>query len=265
VSEHLDDLLSAYADGQLGQADEARADQHLQVCAACRAELAATQQVKAWVTALPEVLAPFGFYERMLLDGRGPRERRNRWAVRVGAISLAATASIWLGVVGLGSLGGPGGGMPALNSLVSAHLGAPVTTERAPAMASIRAEASSLGLPEQMPGSYELVSLTEDDGQHQAVYSDGEQRISVFVVPGFLDVRRLPAGTQPQQIGGETVWILPSQPALAVAQRGDTVVAVVGPAPASLTEEVDPPSTDPSLTERVVAAGDGLLDAFGFG
>ena len=74
------------------------------------------------MTSLPEVLPPFGFYERMLLDPSGGRARRRARATRIGVVGLAATASIWLGVLALSGLDGRRpSGVPALNSLVSLH------------------------------------------------------------------------------------------------------------------------------------------------
>ena len=119
---HAGDLLSAYADGELSATERATIDDHLVTCPSCRQELVATTEAKSWVTSLPEVLAPFGFYERMLLDPAGGRARRRTWATRIGVVGLAATASIWLGVLALSGLDGRRpSGVPALNSLVSLH------------------------------------------------------------------------------------------------------------------------------------------------
>src|ERR687896_628693 len=48
---HLDDRLSALADGELSPADEAQARVHLAECGACRAELSAVEESRAWVRA----------------------------------------------------------------------------------------------------------------------------------------------------------------------------------------------------------------------
>ena len=69
-SVHMGDLLSAYADGELTEAERAAVDAHLISCPACRQELEATRRAKAWVAYLPPVDSPFGFFERML-PGRG--------------------------------------------------------------------------------------------------------------------------------------------------------------------------------------------------
>ena len=72
---HPGDLLSAYADGQLSEDERATVDAHVQSCPACGHELEATRRAKAWISGLPAVEAPFGFFERMLLDPSDPRRR----------------------------------------------------------------------------------------------------------------------------------------------------------------------------------------------
>ena len=150
-SVHMGDLLSAYADGELTEAERATVDAHLGTCPACGQELEATRRAKAWVADLPAVDSPFGFFERMLLDPSGGRRRRDRWVIRAGAVSLAATASIWLAVVGLtGLTGNRPGGLPALNSLVSLHEESTPSEDAAADQADqqqIEQDAAALGLP----------------------------------------------------------------------------------------------------------------------
>ena len=54
-SVHMGDLLSAYADGELTEAERATVDAHLGTCPACGQELEATRRAKAWVADLPAV------------------------------------------------------------------------------------------------------------------------------------------------------------------------------------------------------------------
>ena len=102
-SGHLGDVLSALLDGELAGPYEDAARAHVAACAACAAELAAVGQARAWVRALPPVPVPFGFYERVLLDGRRPPVLSGatvRRRVGVAAVGVAAAAVTVLGVGG---------------------------------------------------------------------------------------------------------------------------------------------------------------------
>ncbi len=267
---HPGDLLSAYADGELTEAERATVDAHLESCPTCGRELEATRRAKEWVSGLPEVQTPFGFFERMLLDPSGPRRRRDRWVIRAGAVSLAATASIWLAVVGLtGLTGNRSGGLPALNSLVSLHEEStpPDTSADEAAQHQTEQEAAALGLPPSM-GSYRLQSLTDVGQPQQATYTSGDEVLSAFVFVGY-DIRedRLPAGSRGWLLSSGRAWIVPADPSpVVLAQVGANVVVLVGPEPApSMADDLESRRPDPSLMDRVQGAGEGLLEAFGFG
>jgi hypothetical protein len=69
-------------------------------------------------------------------------------------------------------------------------------------------------------------------------------------------------------IGGDPVFVVPWHGSFVLmAQRGDSLVTMQGPdlLPPEMTEEVDPPTPGHSLTDRVEAAGRGLLQTFGLG
>ncbi|HMQ28956.1 MAG TPA: zf-HC2 domain-containing protein [Acidimicrobiales bacterium] len=76
--DHLGDLLSALVDGELTTHEEAAAREHLDGCADCRDELAATEATAALVRGLPAVDPRFGFYERMLRGRRFAPDRRGQ-------------------------------------------------------------------------------------------------------------------------------------------------------------------------------------------
>jgi anti-sigma factor RsiW len=78
VSAHLDDALSALADGELSADEEARARAHLAECEGCRLELAAVERVRSMVRSLP------------VLDRPAVR-RRPPWPAAVAA-AVAAVA-----------------------------------------------------------------------------------------------------------------------------------------------------------------------------
>jgi len=114
LSDHLGDALSGLLDGELGTGREEAAMAHLAGCTRCAEELLAVRQARTWVRALPPVDAPFGFYERVLLERN--QLRRRAALVAVGAAAAAVT------VLGVGS---PRQSpvSPAVPRLVEAHAG----------------------------------------------------------------------------------------------------------------------------------------------
>lgn len=102
-SGHLGDALSGLLDGELPAAQEHAALAHLVACPSCAEELLVVRQARAWVRALPPVDAPFGFYERILVDrpfqaspfGRRPAPAASRAGVRrrAGLVALGAAAA----------------------------------------------------------------------------------------------------------------------------------------------------------------------------
>jgi hypothetical protein len=263
---HPGDLLSAYADGELSGSERATIDDHLASCPSCQRELAATTEAKSWVTSLPEVLPPFGFYERMLLDPSGGRARRRTWATRVGVVGLAATASIWLGVLALSGLDGRRpSGVPALNSLLTLHDRAPRTSPTGEAAA--HRQAAHLGLPLAI-GTYELVGLFDRGREQQAVYLDGADALSIFLFQRYdIDASRLPGGTEESIVDGRPVWLVQDEPSpMLVTQIGaDAVVMIGGDAESAMAGDVDPHTPGRSMADRIEGAGEGLLQAFGLG
>lgn len=266
MTPHPGDLLSAYADGELSATQRGVIDDHLVTCPSCRQELAATAEAKSWVTSLPEVLPPFGFYERMLLDPAGGRARRRTWATRIGVVGLAATASIWLGVLALSGLDGRRpSGVPALNSLVSLHDQSshrPSTDEGA-----ARQEALSLGLPPSV-GTYVLSAVIDRGAEHQAIYRDAEQAMSVFLYQRYsIDASKLPEGSREHDVAGHAAWIVPGLdgPMLVTQIGEDAVIFVGGDAQTSVAGDVDPHTPGRSMGDRIAGASEGLLQAFGLG
>ena len=136
-STHLGDALSALLDGELPAAQQEVAHAHLAACPRCEEELAAVRQARSWVRALPSVDAPFGFYERMLLDrapavaaGARAATRRRAGLAALGAAAAAAT------VLGIGSPS-PRPVSPSVDRMVEAHatgasMGADLLSKLAP-------------------------------------------------------------------------------------------------------------------------------------
>jgi hypothetical protein len=268
MTPHPGDLLSAYADGELSSSERAFIDGHLASCPSCRRELAATAEAKSWVTSLPEVLPPFGFYERMLLDPSGGRARRRTWATRIGVVGLAATASIWLGVLALSGLDGRRpSGVPALNSLVDLHDQSQSQTDEATDHAAVMERAASLGLPPQVD-DYVLSDVIDRGREQQAVYREGDLALSIFLYQRYeIDPSKLPAAAVERDVAGRTAWIVPGAdgPMLVTQIGQDAVIFVGGHAPSSMAGDVDPHTPGRSLGDRIEGAGEGLLQAFGLG
>ena len=88
--DHLGDLASALADGQLPPEDEAAALAHLAACPACAAELEVTVQMRAMVRALGPV-AP-----RRPLLAVPPVRARPSWAAGMVAAAAASVAMLLL-------------------------------------------------------------------------------------------------------------------------------------------------------------------------
>ena len=125
MTEHLDDLLSALLDGELGPAQEAVVSAHLAGCPACTAELEATGMVRRAVQSLPPVEPPIGFYERMLRPA--PRDgsfgaSRPWWHDRRKAVAaaLVSSAAVSVGFLGVSSPT-PQPVSPSVASLIEAH------------------------------------------------------------------------------------------------------------------------------------------------
>ena len=268
MTSHPGDLLSAYADGELSATERATIDDHLVTCPSCRQELAGTTEAKSWVTSLPEVLPPFGFYERMLLDPAGGRARRRTWATRIGVVGLAATASIWLGVLALSGLDGRRpSGVPALNSLVTLHDESQSQPDRTTDQAEAMARARSLGLPPSVD-DYVLSDVIDRGREQQAVYRDGDLALSIFLYQRYeIDPSELPAAAVEREVSGRTAWIVPGAdgPMLVTQIGQDAVIFVGGDAQSTVAGTVDPHTPSRSMTDRIEGAGEGLLQAFGIG
>ena len=140
ASGHLGDALSALLDGELPAPMERGARAHLAGCPECVQELAAVDQARRWVRALPLVEPPFGFYERMLLDRAQPMAgafgARSTLRRRAGLAALGAAAAA-VTVLGVGS---PSQApvSPAVPRLIEAHatsasVGADLLSKLAPA------------------------------------------------------------------------------------------------------------------------------------
>jgi anti-sigma factor RsiW len=110
---HLDDLLSAYADGELNPSERRTAEEHLAGCSECRSELAGIEATRDAIRALPLLDPPPGLIPE-------PAPQRRLFLRPVWAWAAAGAAAIAL-AVGLAT--GPGVAEPDvdLDTLANRH------------------------------------------------------------------------------------------------------------------------------------------------
>jgi len=95
---HPDELLAEYVEGALAPQDRAQVEAHLEVCAACRAEVADATEARASLRALPEVQEPPGVTLAVLREAR-ERRAAPRWA---SPLRVAAAVILIAGMAGGG-------------------------------------------------------------------------------------------------------------------------------------------------------------------
>ncbi len=90
-------LLESYLDGELDRAAVDEIEAHLSTCAACRAELAALEQLRTALRAAPRHRAPAELRQRLAQAGDLPRlEAPARGAFRAGWWAMAASLLLGL-------------------------------------------------------------------------------------------------------------------------------------------------------------------------
>lgn len=274
---HLGERASAYLDGELDAAERTRAEAHLAGCDSCSGALAGERSVRDAVRSLGPVTVPDGFFEGLLAAGAADSgtgtvdlaERRRR-RVRVGLAQLAATAAVWLVV--LGGLSGTIGGAdvaPDVPTYVQAHAAAASSlgASQGAAVPDIAAAADAQ-LPANLARQLILVRVHSDGNMLQGLYRRGTTVVSVFVQPGDLDEADLPADAERVRLGSDVGYemVRPEVVVLVVA-RGAAVYTVVAPVstPAGALPEELPtrPAPAPSVLDRFESAGRGLVDCFG--
>lgn len=91
---HLDELLSAYLDGETTPAESARVQAHLRDCLRCRRRLVAFNDTRASVRSLPTLELP-----PELVPAAPSVDARRRRATWLGAAAAAAAAVIAVATV----------------------------------------------------------------------------------------------------------------------------------------------------------------------
>jgi anti-sigma factor RsiW len=266
-AEHLDDLLSGYADGELSPDEANLVEEHLATCEECRTTVEEERALRARLRSLPLLDPPFGLYERLLRDGLPPEQKRS-W-LRTGVVNLVVAAAGFLLVIGLASTARPTGDVGAADVITKSaslvpNLGQLHGHKATPAETQTAAQ---YGVPSSLAGTYQLAGFQLADGVPQAVFTNGEQTLVVFMVPGRLDWQRLPS-PRPVEVNGYPAWQVSTDDAdVVLVQRGNAVVVISGPPSSTdpdLATQIDPELPTPNgIGDRVEAAGRRLLETFG--
>lgn len=116
--EQMNELLSAWLDGELSPAEQERMQEHLEQCAQCRALLEQLQALRSSFSDLEEIAAPEGFAEgvmdRIAADSRPKVVPLFKRPAFRGAVSVAACAVLFVAF-----------GRPGMDSRKGAEAAAP--------------------------------------------------------------------------------------------------------------------------------------------
>lgn len=258
--DHLGDLLSALVDGELTTHEEAAAREHLDGCADCRDELAATEATAALVRGLPAVDPRFGFYERML---RGRRFAPDRRGQRIGLTVATVAAAVALFVAVGADLAGTSVA-PAVDDMVEVHEAGLGPATGFEAMGDEDADTDAL--PAEVAAGFERDALFERDDVVAVAYRAGADTITVFEQVGELEPDELEPVMDPMD---DDSWAMDHHGLhVVVVDRGRAVYTVVGDPPMSVLMAVAgdlPTAPSPSLLQRVRDAGTEVVWTFGLG
>jgi len=117
TDQHPEELLAAYVDGELDDAERRAVEAHLAACARCREDVELARASVARLRALPELEAPAGAASRALAEASGggraaaAAARPPRWARWIPA----AAAAVLVAVVAVVALKPSGGSSEASN------------------------------------------------------------------------------------------------------------------------------------------------------
>lgn len=218
------ELLSAYIDDELSDAERAEVDEWLAGDPARRVELDGLAAVRDQVRALPWLEMPAGLTAGASpLFGRGV-SRRHRMSPRRANVFAGVTAA--MAVVVLAGALVLGGGRPAeasavpVDEAVEVHDGGPWT--------GTEADGYDVTAPPSVDG-YRVVAIAHlDDGLTGMRYSDGTRSFSVFERAGRVKWESLEGG-QTFLIQDDPAWFgVRHGYDVMVLERGDRVYVVIG-------------------------------------
>ncbi|MBI2704422.1 MAG: hypothetical protein HYX32_03910 [Actinobacteria bacterium] len=287
------ELLDAFLDSELTEAEERTVHDWLATNASGRAELGALRDVRDMVRSLPPVDPPFGFYERMLLDGRVDAAS-DRPPARATASAIPATATPKR-ARRRNLVGGTIGAIVAIAAALVLVLGiTPVTDKIVPpvsayadrhdAMAEPATSAAASGDYESVPASQldsmqppflapaDVAGFARVSGYRQGnvvhlMYRKGPLVVSIYEQRGDVDWDRIPSGGQQMVVGDNQAWeTTDGRTGIMVMDLdGGMVLTVVTAAPAEEMMTVarsvpDPP--DPSLIDHAIQHCSELVRGF---
>jgi hypothetical protein len=111
MTEHPEELLAAYVDGALDDADRAEVEAHVSSCPRCREEVALASEAHRALAAQPDEAPPEGLTLRILREARAERGSPGRWSTTARVVAAAGVAAVLItaGVVVLRGSGDPAG------------------------------------------------------------------------------------------------------------------------------------------------------------
>ncbi len=248
------DLINAYLDDEVDDAERLVVDQALSDSSDLRAELhqlIATRQLvrDLPLLAMPEDLAlklqrrsPFGPQAR-------PR-RQNR--TRAAALSAIASVAFWGVLVGTN---GAGSVVLDVAGVVFAH-------QSVAAASAVGFDSSDL--PEAVGDSFVRDEVREMSGMWHGVYSNGDHEISVFVMRGPVDWDEMPHGDRVPMTDGSAWFAVIDGDSVLVVDRADKSYAIVGTTKAEVVAVAESlPDPSRSLRERITDTSRATVEFFG--
>ena len=274
----LFELLDAYVDGELTDGEQAQVAALLERSPEARGELADIERVRGLVRGLPEVEAPFGFYERLRSPARTNRSSRRRR--RAPGVIFAAVGAVAAAIVLVVAIAPVGDRLtPPVDDLSQRHAMLASSTQEMPdGYAPIADDQLDSMAPYEAPASMDhgyrrVAAYRAPEGVH-VVYRSDTGTVSVFEQRGRVQWDGLPSGGTRLQMDGDDAWTatMPAPRSSAsddviVLALDDLVVTVVGSAPhedvVAVAEAVPSPPA-PSMTERVEDTCGWIAEGFGF-
>ena len=240
------ELLSAYLDGEVTEAEQASVEDLLTHSPAHREELARVEQARTWVRALPPVEPPDGFLERAIAAVAQPPApaKKHKW----GMLNLIATAAVWVLVLGFVNLNRSHDVSPDAATLAQTHteasagfggllgsLGAGQPDQQAAPQVDL---GEPYWAPLSLPGQLALRQVQINGDLVGLVYCNDSDLVTLYEQPGKLDPTALD-GARAVSVGGNEGWVVETDNALVlIVQRDNLVYVVVGPPDGRLVQAV---------------------------
>lgn len=188
MTRHPDELLAAYVDGDLDDADRRAVQTHLRSCERCGREVELATHARRALVALPDVEPPAGTAFRVLREARRPPATGRAWRIATAAgiaASLIAGAVVLVQRVDLGGgaaqtateSGGEAG--PAAPAPAEADAAEEATTTRSATLAPRYRASNQRYAPEDMPRVLDRLAdeanrlLASDQAASDAALADG--------------------------------------------------------------------------------------------